>query len=244
MVTRRGFLKSAGALGAASMAAPAVLFSRTAIAQAVTAALNPKQVPQFVNLVPNPLDPGFIFNPDNPGGTAYTISIQEFSQSLGLTSARGLPLSTRVWGYGKAGQPGTFPGRTFEVQQGTSITVTYVNNLVNPVTGTPLPNRMPVDTTLDWANPGAVGGLTPVPAVAHLHGGDSQYLSDGLPDAWATPFQGQENGTTILGPQSGRLFAKPYSYENQQEAATLWYHDHALGLTRLNVFSPDRWVSR
>ncbi len=241
MITRRGFLKSAGALGAASLAAPATMFTKSAIAQAVTAALNPKQVPQFVNLLPNPLDPGFIFSPDLPGGSAYTISIQEFSQSLGLTSARGLPLSTRVWGYGKAGQPGTFPGRTFEVQQGTSITVTYVNNLVDPVTGAPLPNRMPVDTTLDWANPGAVGGLTPVPAVAHLHGGDSQYLSDGLPDAWATPFEGQEGGTapnggTILAPQQGRLFAKPYTYENLQEAGTLWYHDHALGITRTNVY--------
>lgn len=35
-----------------------------------------------------------------------------------------------------------------------------------------LPNPMPVDTNLDWANPGAVGGITPVPVVAHLHGGN------------------------------------------------------------------------
>jgi spore coat protein A len=80
-----------------------------------------------------------------------------------------------------------------------------------------------------------------VPAVAHLHGGDSAYLSDGLPDAWATPFEGQEGGTApnggpILAPQQGRLFAKPYTYENLQEAATLWYHDHALGITRTNVY--------
>jgi spore coat protein A len=235
MVSRREFLRSAGALGAASLAAPALVFPRKAVAQAVTAALNAKQVPQFVQALPNPLDPGFIFQADNPSGRSYTVQITEFSQQLGLTSARGTPLSTRVWGYGTASQAGTFPGRTFEVQQGGAITVTYVNNLVDAA-GNPLPNRMPVDTTLDWANPGAVGGLTPVPAVAHLHGGDSAYLSDGLPDAWATPFQGEENGTTILAPQSGRLFATPYTYENDQEAATLWYHDHALGITRTNVY--------
>lgn len=235
MVSRRDFLRSAGALGVASIAAPGALFPQKAIAQAVTAALNPKQIPQFVNLLVNPLDPSFVFQPDTAGGSSYTLQITEFSQQLGLTSAKGTPLSTTVWGYGTAAQAGTFPGRTFEVQQNQSITVTYVNDLVDAL-GNPLPNRMPVDTTLDWANPGAVGGLTPVPAVAHLHGGDSQYLSDGLPDAWATPFEGQENGTTILAPQSGRLFAKPYTYENTQEAGTLWYHDHALGITRTNVY--------
>jgi spore coat protein A len=30
---------------------------------------------------------------------------------------------------------------------------------------------------------------------------------------------------------------KTFAYPNTQEAATLWYHDHALGATRLNVFS-------
>ena len=34
----------------------------------------------------------------------------------------------------------------------------------------------------------------------------------------------------------GRLFAKPYHYQNDQEAAHLWYHDHVLGITRLNVY--------
>lgn len=235
MNTRRTFLKSLGLLGLTSVTAPTLLFPRDTIAAAVTAALNPKQIPQFLQILPNPLDPGFIFAPDTPGGNVYTLQITEFTQQLGLFSPKGTPLSTTVWGYGTAAQAGTFPGRTFEMQQGQPITVTYVNSLVDAV-GNPLPNRMPVDTTLDWANPGAVGGLTPVPAVAHLHGGDSQYLSDGLPDAWATPFEGQENTTTILAPQGGRLFSKPYTYENLQEAGTLWYHDHALGITRTNVY--------
>jgi spore coat protein A len=234
MVSRREFFKSSAALGAASLAVPAALFSKTAIAQAVTIALNPKQIPQFVNLLPNPLDPSFIWQPDTPGGTAYTLEIQEFRQSLGLGTVN----QTLVWGYGKAGQPGTFPGRTFELQQGQAITVQYVNKLIDAA-GNPLPNRMPVDVTLDWANPGAVGGITPVPVVAHLHGGDSAYLSDGLPDAWGTPCAetpAPVGCAAALAPQAGRLFTVPYQYENLQEAGTLWYHDHALGITRTNVY--------
>lgn len=243
MTTRRAFLKTFGWLGVSAATAPALLFSQKTIAASITAILNPKRVPQFVNPLPNPLDPGFIFAPDSAGGTSYTLYIEEFTQNLGLgtTGPKGLPLSTTVWGYGKPGQAPTFPGRTFEIQQGTPVTVTYVNNLVDPQTGDPLPNRMPVDTTLDWANPGAVGGLTPVPAVAHLHGGDSEYQSDGLPDAWGTPFADLEGGTTAAGnsipsPQRGRLYSQPYLYENLQEAGTLWYHDHALGITRTNVY--------
>jgi spore coat protein A len=243
MGNRRSFLKSVGVLGVSSLTWPDSLFNRSAVAAAVASTLNARQIPKFVNTLPNPLDPGFVFQPDVLGGTQYTLQIEEFSQNLGLglLDALGQPVATTVWGYGKTGQAPTFPGRTFEVQQGTPITVTYVNNLVDPLTGDPLPNRMPVDTTLDWANPGALGGLTPVPAVAHLHGGDSQYLSDGLPDAWATPFEGREGATTATGaviasPQQGRLFSKPYTYDNNQEAGTLWYHDHALGITRTNVY--------
>jgi spore coat protein A len=112
-------------------------------------------------------------------------------------------------------------------------------NKLTDLLGRPIPNRMPVDLTLDWAAPGAVGGITPVPLVAHLHGGDSQYLSDGLPDAWGTPCAetpAPRACRTALAPQSGRLYGKPYTYENTQEAGTLWYHDHALGITRTNVY--------
>jgi len=233
-------------LGVAVLAATSVLTTQEAAAQAAPAPLNPKVVTQFVNLLPNPLDPGlpgdpassFLWQPDVPGGTSYTIEVQEFLQSLGLNQL-GVPLpDALVWGYGKTGQPGTFPGRTFEVNQGTPITVTYVNKLVDAA-GNPLPNRMPVDLTLEWANPGTVGGITPVPTVAHLHGGDSQYLSDGLPDAWGTPCSPPTPAAgcvSALPPQEGRLFSFPYDYENLQEAATLWYHDHALGITRTNVY--------
>ena len=44
--------------------------------------------------------------------------------------------------------------------------------------------------------------------------------SDGLPEKWFTP------GKKVR-----------YTYPNDQQAATLWYHDHAVGITRLNVYA-------
>jgi spore coat protein A len=217
-----------------ALATSSAFFLQPCLAASATAQLNPKQVPKFVNILVNPLDPAFVWKPDAGTTSQYTLSIYETQQGLGLGAAT----PTTIWGYGTSTQAPTFPGRTFEVSQGTPITVTYVNKLTDAA-GNPLPNRMPVDTTLDWANPGTVGGVTPVPVVAHLHGGDSAYLGDGLPDAWGTPCAGS---TAAAGctpgalQQAGRLFSVPYQYENSQESGTLWYHDHALGITRTNVY--------
>ncbi len=68
----------------------------------------------------------------------------------------------------------------------------------------------------------------PVPTVPHLHGGEVLSAFDGHPDAWFTP------GFGIKGPA---YVTNTYNYPNQQEATSLWFHDHALGATRLTVFS-------
>ena len=65
--------------------------------------------------------------------------------------------------------------------------------------------------------------MPPAPAVRtvpHLHGSRTQSVSDGLPEKWFTP------GASAL-----------YFYPNCQQPATLWYHDHAVGITRLNVYA-------
>ncbi len=61
-----------------------------------------------------------------------------------------------------------------------------------------------------------------------LHGAKVLPESDGYPEAWFT------NGFTRAGPF---FTTRTYSYPNDQPATTLWYHDHALGGTRLNVFA-------
>ena len=229
----------------ATLAAPAGAATVAAVQQPVVAAAvaaaprpltTPRPVirlrgdsqPKFVNPLPNPNAPINQFNP-TAGATGYALKLREFTTQIGLVSAAGQALTTTLWGYGTALQATTSPGRTFSVRSGSPITVTYVNELMNGAT--PLTHRLPLDTTLMWANPGNLGGQAPVPLVAHRHGGDQGTTSDGLPDAWSTPdgnFDGRPD-------HKGRLWSVPYTFDNRQEAGHLWYHDHALGVTRLNV---------
>lgn len=223
-ISRRNFMKFGFSVGAAGLL-PATL-ARSAWAQATTSLLDPTSVPQFVNACSNPLAASYQYQPTVAGGSSYNLLISPGVSDLGLGGGR----LTHVWGYGYQGPGGgvngpVFPGRSFVVNSGSSTTVTYNNRLVDSA-GNPLPHALPIDTSLHWANPGGLGGLAPVPLVAHLHGGNTQYLSDGLPQAWSTPNNAYR----------GRLFSTPYTYSNAQEAGHLWYHDHAVGITRLNVY--------
>jgi FtsP/CotA-like multicopper oxidase with cupredoxin domain len=81
-------------------------------------------------------------------------------------------------------------------------------------------------TGLDLGNPAFYGG--PQPMTVHLHGAEVPSAYDGGPDTWFTP------GKTMKGPG---FVSDDYAYINSQDATTLWYHDHVLGETRLNVYS-------
>ncbi|HJQ78937.1 MAG TPA: multicopper oxidase domain-containing protein [Lacipirellulaceae bacterium] len=205
-----------------------LLFGSTNLSWANSIALlNPLTQPKFVNPLPNPLDPSFIFQPTELGGSHYEIGAFQTSQNLGLVDPiTKQPLSTTVWGYGTSADTATYPGKTIQALVNEPITVRWTNNLVNDF-GQPLPHLLPVDTSLHWAQPDNYPD-SGVPIVTHLHGGHSESASDGLPEFWFTP------GFAQKGPQ---WVKETYSYENDQRAATLWYHDHALGITRLNVYA-------
>lgn len=66
------------------------------------------------------------------------------------------------------------------------------------------------------------------PIVPHLHGGHTVDKFDGNPEYFFTPDFG------VKGPQ---WHSEVYEYENRQPASLIWYHDHALGITRLNVYA-------
>ena len=122
-----------------------------------------------------------------------------------------------------------------------------------PMYGNQLPSfgyvqlNFPIDLTLDWANPEGIdcGGaafdapftnnlcgelpyLGDIPVATHLHGGEVSALYDGGPDAWFTR-NWKKTGAGWPG--------KVYEYLNEQQESTIWFHDHALGITRLNVYS-------
>jgi FtsP/CotA-like multicopper oxidase with cupredoxin domain len=77
----------------------------------------------------------------------------------------------------------------------------------------------------------------------HLHGGTTQWISDGTPHQWITPA-----GENTHYPKGVSVFNVPdmpnpgdgsltLYYNNQQSARLMFYHDHAYGITRLNVYA-------
>jgi spore coat protein A, manganese oxidase len=116
-----------------------------------------------------------------------------------------------VYGYN-----GMYPGPTFETMKGHPVRVKWINNL-------PLKHFLPVDKTLEDAI-----DSPEVRTVVHLHGANVAPDSDGHPEAWFT------RNFEYTGAKYCR---QVYEYPNQQQATTLWYHDHAMGVTRLNLYA-------
>jgi spore coat protein A, manganese oxidase len=105
------------------------------------------------------------------------------------------------------GYSGTSPGPTFEARSGQPMIVEWSNNL-------PAQHLFRIDHTLH----GAERDNPQVRTVVHLHGGKVPPESDGDPERWIAPGQSQT-----------------CYYPNRQPAAPLFYHDHAMGITRLNA---------
>lgn len=131
----------------------------------------------------------------------------EFKQSL----HRDLP-NSKVWGF-----EGSYPGPTIEAESGEKVFIKWINNL-------PKKHLLPIDHTVH----GAHSDLPDVRTVIHLHGASVESESDGYPEAWFT------KGFAKVGPHFSK---KVYRYDNLMPACTLWYHDHTLGITRLNVYA-------
>jgi len=125
------------------------------------------------------------------------------------------------------------------------------NNIPMPTEpNAPVPPYPPYDGITKFGFDGTVENPTgffynaqsPVPLVPHLHGGEVQSTSDGHPEAWFTSassakFGAEYSSNGIYQPASPTPGEAIFYYPNAQPPATLWYHDHALGITRINVMS-------
>jgi spore coat protein A len=178
--------------------------------------LDPNTQPKFVNPLP------IAARIDMTGGGYLEIEARQAQQHLGIYDpVTGSPLMTTLWGYN-----GSYPGPTIVARSNVPLDIRWLNGLVDEF-NVPLPHLLPVDTSIHWAMPDnwpACG----VPLTAHVHGGHTESASDGLPDSWYTP------GFAQTGPG---WVKEVLHYDNDQEAGTVWYHDHVLGMTRLNVYA-------
>ncbi len=243
MTTRRDFIKYGTLAGAGIYVQSKAGWVRKALAATQGPGLSdPALQPKFIWPVANALDPGFLYRPKQG---KIKVGVGQAVQETGLVDSMGSPLKTTIWGYGDTNDKAyTWPGRTFQVRSYEPLEVKWENRLGGlpfPITGkdnTSLgfgdyTGRSVVDTSLHWAY--SLHGYEQysiekdgVPIVAHVHGGHSDFQYDGNPEFFFSP------GYTIRGPQ---WVDKRYLYDNSQPAGTVWYHDHALGITRLNVYA-------
>jgi spore coat protein A len=104
---------------------------------------------------------------------------------------------------------GSVPGVQLETRSGEGLLVEWANEL-------PQRHFLPIDHSLH----GAEKDLPETRGVVHLHGGRTPAESDGYPEDWYVPGK-----------------SRTYYYPNKQDATLLWYHDHAMGINRLNIYA-------
>lgn len=158
------------------------------------------------------------------------------------------------------------PSFTIEAKWRTPVRVKWINDLVD-ANGDYLPHLLPVDQTLHWANPPGdcrhhtasgrdCAGRSPepyrgpVPIVVHVHGAETYEWADGFPEAWYLPaarnvpenyfatgsfYETFRTASPLA--SSWQPGSAVFEYPNDMRATTLWYHDHTLGMTRLNVYA-------
>ena len=149
------------------------------------------------------------------GTDYYEIPIEEFSKRLHPD----LP-ETTLWGF-----DGEFPGPIIQARRNERIEVRFDN------TNLPSEHLLNVDDRIVGTKPedypGYDGPVPEVRTVTHFHGLNVEPDSDGQAEMWKSP-----DGVT------GPRFAKHvHDVPNRQSRLTSTYHDHAMGLSRLNIYA-------
>lgn len=189
-----------------------------------------------------------------PGADYYEIELREYDEQLHSD----LP-TTRLRGYVQVNKgtdgsgrntiepdPIHYLGPTIFATKDRPVRVKFTNKLPIDEGGDLF---IPVDTTYMGAGYGPLGMMEGDPmytenrASVHLHGGKTVWISDGTPHQWITPAGENtpypegvsvEHVPDMPDPGDGSM---TFFYSNQQSARMLWYHDHAYGITRLNVYA-------
>jgi spore coat protein A len=164
-----------------------------------------------------------------PGADLYEIQVgqyqQQFHPNLPPTTLRGY--ADTAYGLLPNGRPNhRYLGGVIVAKKDRPVWLKVKNNLPDG------PHPLPVDSTIM----GVVNGQNDNRICTHLHGGYVPWTSDGGPFAWIDPHGNvgpsvvpEVNGTGV--PGEILLY-----YPNQQSSRLMWYHDHAIGITRLNAY--------
>ena len=236
MLTRRQFLKYTAIAGAA-----ATLPLRFGLRRAYPFAQSPSTIRKFITTLPG-LGPSGANNigqyiPLASKTTTtfaglptdvYNLGVKLFGEKM----HHDLPRATHFWGYyDLATRDQKYLAGVIVAKRGTPVLLSVTNQLPNKA-------LIPVDPTL-MAGPNGlmVGDLPLNRIVTHLHGGLTPWFSDGTPFQWYDP-KGKKGESFMNVPGTNPpIGTATYYYPMDQSARLVWYHDHAIGITRTNAYS-------
>ena len=233
---RRDFLKRAALAGAG-----AAFYQTVGKRRAWAFAQSPTNIRKFVTSLPGlgpsakneigqyiPLATKRTFNFAGKPTDIYNVAVTQFSQFMHPD----LPGKTDFFGYTDLTTfDRKYLGGAIVAKRGTPVLLT-VTNLMPPR------HILPVDPTIMAGPHGQTVGDLPTNRIAtHLHGGLTPWFSDGTPFQWFTP-TGRHGASFMNVPGFPALPGTgTYYYPNDQSARLVWYHDHAIGITRLNAYA-------
>jgi spore coat protein A len=262
MITRRLLLK-AGVLVGAGLLIPWKRSGEPVFAVSPPAGLlNSLSIPKYQ--MPLVIPPAMPKTSKIGAADYYEIAVRQFKQQI---LPAGLTMTTVwSYGSVSHPGTFNYPAFTIEADFHKPVRIKWINDLKDS-SGNFLPHLLPVDPTLHWANPpgGTTGRDSrptlsttpspytgPVPIVTHLHGGHNAQESDGYAEAWFLPqahnipggFATQGTWYEFFKNEFQTKFGvewepgtATFQYQNDQRPGTFWYHDHTLGMTRLNVYA-------
>lgn len=191
-----------------------------------------------------------------PGSDYYEISVRQYQEKmhsdLPPTTLRGYVQTNKGTDANGANTVAPAPihymGPIIIARKDRPVRIKFTNELPTGMNGDLF---VPTDVTVMGAGMGPLGmdvtpgypmNFTQNRATLHLHGGKNPWISDGTPHQWITPAGENTDyprGVSAVnvpdmpdpGPNSWTLM-----WSNQQSARLMFYHDHAWGITRLNVY--------
>jgi spore coat protein A len=240
--TRRQLLKT-GAVAGAALSAPRILTIGKAGAappgviptakdpRFSVPVIDPGKIDKFIDALPVPGPNWPVITAGSETIKLVPVTTQILPSTLGLT--------TPCWSYrGNANYASTFLGPTMLAQSGTANIVTYdYSGLSSQTIHLLRRGNDPSQSVIDFHVHGTDMGEPQVRFIAHLHGAHGVSPgSDGYAESWSTPAATSVNGAGPAPVNAGPGIWQ-HTYPNAQTASLAWYHDHALGITRLNVYA-------
>jgi spore coat protein A, manganese oxidase len=236
MLTRRELIKMAAMAGAGT-----ALYRVFGTGRAWAFAQSPTNIRKFITTLPG-LGPAGANNigqyiplatktTQTFAGLAtdvYRLGVKPFGEHMHPN----LSGATHFWGYyDLATGDQKYLAGIIVAKRGTPVLLNVTNQLPNK-------ELIPIDPTLQAGPNGLTVGNLPLNRIAtHLHGGFTPWFSDGTPFQWFTP--SRLKGPSFMNvpgtnPPAGTA---SYYYPMDQSARFVWYHDHAIGITRTNAYS-------